>query len=306
MTFMSGGSLGKFINSNRIAFEETIVAWLIDCLSGLEHLIRLKILHSDIKPDNILLDGDNRLKIGDLGLLENIPPTNSKITTVQGSPEYLPSETLLKLKKTEKMGVWSVGVTFFEVITGTLPWNVKETGRKADQRTKSTLNGHNQLRANGLPALRAAFFIPSFELHDILEHHMIVLDEPQRATASQLLSLPYIAQFTANRLATLNRKLYLPADLAAISLAPPTPIQIKAEHEQLKVEHGQLKVERDRLVAELDEEKMKVVEASVCVEELRYMSVKSASSFAQLLAENDLVYIFLPSFIIFFTFDFLF
>ena len=292
MMLMSGGSLGKFLKSNKIAFEDTIVAWLIDCLSGLEHLIRLNILHSDIKPDNLLLDGLNRLKIGDLGLMEKIPSSTANILNVPGSPEYLPSETLLKDKKTEKMNVWSVGVTFFEVVTGALPWPVNETAHNSDERTKTTLAGHAQLRANGLPALRASFFIPSLELQDVLEHYMIQLDEPQRATVTQVLALPYIAQFSATRLATLNRKLYVLTDLASPSLAPPTTVQLNAEHDQLKADHGKIKVERDRLVAELDKEKEIVAVAAVCVDELRNKALQNAATISRLLTENGLVYIF--------------
>ena len=291
MTLMSGGSLGGFLRSHSIAFEETIVAWLIECLSGLDHLIRLNILHSDIKPDNLLLDSLNRLKIGDLGLMEKIPLSTATIIDVRGSPEYLPSETLLKLKKTEKMGVWSVGVTFFEVITGKLPWYVNETARATDERTKTTLAGHAQLRANGLPALRASFFIPSLELEDVLEQ-MIVLPEPQRATATQVLALPYIVQFSTSRLAALTRKLYLPVDLTSPSLAPPNPVQLNEEHYQLKAEHEQLKVERDLLVAKLEKKKEKVAVAAVCVDELRNTATQNAATITRLLTENDLVYIF--------------
>ena len=244
---MRNGSLGKFLTSNRIAFEETIVAWLIECLSGLEHLIRLNILHSDIKPDNLLLDHDNRLKIGDMGLLEFIPPEHSTITKVQGSPEYLPYETLMKDKKTEKMGVWSVGVSFFEVVTGDLPWTDSGTAGNTQQRTATTLAGHAELQANGFPELRAPFFIPSYELKDVLENKMIVFDEVQRATVGQILNLPYIAHFKNTRLGTLAHKVYLPDELASHTLAPANPVELYQEHEYLKISAADYKGRFDRL-----------------------------------------------------------
>ena len=80
------------------------------------------IVHRDIKPANLLIDKYNRVKLADFGLSatgENVAHAN------QGSPAYMAPEKFSPYFKIDqfKCDVWSLGVTLFELGTGSLPWS---------------------------------------------------------------------------------------------------------------------------------------------------------------------------------------
>ena len=72
--------------------KESIAArYFWGLIEGLEYLHKKGISHRDIKPDNILLDGANNLKIIDFGL-GNLYDSNQRLSTPCGSPCYAPPE----------------------------------------------------------------------------------------------------------------------------------------------------------------------------------------------------------------------
>ncbi|KAI4319729.1 hypothetical protein MLD38_033295 [Melastoma candidum] len=123
--YMSNGSLDGWIfsESSRPALD-----WphkmdvIMDVAKGLHYLhedCNKKIVHLDIKPQNILLDNNIRGKISDFGLSRLVDSNKGQIqtTTVKGSPGYLAPEWL-NGQVTEKADVYSFGVVVLEVILG--------------------------------------------------------------------------------------------------------------------------------------------------------------------------------------------
>ncbi|XP_070006091.1 G-type lectin S-receptor-like serine/threonine-protein kinase SD2-5 [Nicotiana sylvestris] len=122
--FMSNGSLDKWIYSGN---QEIVLDWkcrkkiIHDIDKGLAYLhdeCRQKILHLDIKPQNILLDEKYDAKLSDFGLSKLIDRTQSKVvTTMRGTPGYLAPEWLSAVI-TEKVDVYSFGVVVLEILCG--------------------------------------------------------------------------------------------------------------------------------------------------------------------------------------------
>ncbi|XP_075097767.1 G-type lectin S-receptor-like serine/threonine-protein kinase SD2-5 isoform X1 [Nicotiana tabacum] len=122
--FMSNGSLDKWIYSGN---QEIVLDWkcrkkiIHDVAKGLAYLheeCRQKILHLDIKPQNILLDEKYNAKLSDFGLSKLIDRTQSKVvTTMRGTPGYLAPEWLSAVI-TEKVDVYSYGVVVLEILCG--------------------------------------------------------------------------------------------------------------------------------------------------------------------------------------------
>ncbi|XP_059064637.1 G-type lectin S-receptor-like serine/threonine-protein kinase At2g19130 [Cryptomeria japonica] len=91
-----------------------------------------RIIHGDIKPENILLDKDFTPKLGDFGLAKLVGRDFSKVVTAtRGTRGYLAPEWLSGLPITPKVDVYSFGMTLLEIISGqrNLDLNVQEPSR---------------------------------------------------------------------------------------------------------------------------------------------------------------------------------
>ncbi|GAY34892.1 hypothetical protein CUMW_284700, partial [Citrus unshiu] len=94
---------------------------ILDIAKGLTYLhedCRQKILHLDIKPQNILLDDNFNAKVADFGLSKLIDRDQSQVvTTMKGTPGYLAPEWLSSVI-TEKVDIYSFGVVMLEILCG--------------------------------------------------------------------------------------------------------------------------------------------------------------------------------------------
>ncbi|KAK4759929.1 hypothetical protein SAY87_023060 [Trapa incisa] len=98
-------------------------------LSYLHHDCRSRILHLDVKPENILLDENYRAIVSDFGLSKLMGKDESRIiTTIRGTRGYLAPEWLLGHGVTEKSDVYSYGMVLLEMIGGRRNVCLIETG----------------------------------------------------------------------------------------------------------------------------------------------------------------------------------
>ncbi|KAL3509052.1 hypothetical protein ACH5RR_028453 [Cinchona calisaya] len=122
--YMTNGSLEKWIYRGS---QEFVLDWkcrrkiILDIAKGLAYLhedCRQKIIHLDIKPQNILLDEKFNAKLSDFGLSKLIDRDQSQVvTTMRGTPGYLAPEWLSAVI-TEKVDVYSFGVVMLEILCG--------------------------------------------------------------------------------------------------------------------------------------------------------------------------------------------
>lgn len=118
------GSLEKWLDDNggrAPSFDEAIDL-IIGILNGLEHLHSRNIIHRDLKPANILLQG-NTPRLADFGVARILKSTQS--TTIRGTVPYM-SPDALKGSRTAQTDIWSVGVIFYHLLTGAMPYPQKE------------------------------------------------------------------------------------------------------------------------------------------------------------------------------------
>ena len=94
---------------------------------GLEYLHTHRVCHRDLKPENILLDGNKNVKIADFGL-SNIMRDGIFLYSSCGSPNYAAPELINgKYYNGCSIDIWSCGVILYTLLTGTLPFNEKQT-----------------------------------------------------------------------------------------------------------------------------------------------------------------------------------
>ncbi|KAH6836452.1 hypothetical protein C2S53_016511 [Perilla frutescens var. hirtella] len=125
--YMCNGSLEKWIYRRSSNGASTSLDWkkrrkiILDVAKGLAYLhedCRQKIIHLDIKPQNILLDEHYNAKLADFGLSKLMDRNQSEVvTTMRGTPGYLAPEWLSSVI-TEKVDVYSFGVVVLEILCG--------------------------------------------------------------------------------------------------------------------------------------------------------------------------------------------
>lgn len=114
----------KDVISKQGAIHSPIVGQLFrGIFSALSFCHSKGIAHRDIKPSNILLDKYSRAKLADFGLAQPFKPDGKLSRMFTGSLPYLAPEVISKHPYDPlKADVWSLGVTFYEMLTGNLPW----------------------------------------------------------------------------------------------------------------------------------------------------------------------------------------
>ncbi|XP_040888475.1 striated muscle preferentially expressed protein kinase-like isoform X2 [Toxotes jaculatrix] len=107
--------------------EDDVVAYLVQILQGVEYLHNRRVLHLDLKPDNIMVTSLNAIKIVDFGSAQSFNPLNLKNRdSGAGTLEYMAPEMV----KGEVVGppadIWTVGVVTYIMLSGRLPFEDKD------------------------------------------------------------------------------------------------------------------------------------------------------------------------------------
>ncbi|KAH8797829.1 kinase-like domain-containing protein [Xylogone sp. PMI_703] len=136
-----GQDLSKFVNGQGISqmSEDAAHQIWIDISSGIEYIHSKKILHLDIKAQNILLSEDRRAKICDFGF--SVRHAVEPIYYDGGTPTYTPPEHILDGKRGRPADIWACGITMMFVF-GLIPlppvgdWKIANIGHNRDDTTK--------------------------------------------------------------------------------------------------------------------------------------------------------------------------
>ncbi|KDP33590.1 hypothetical protein JCGZ_07161 [Jatropha curcas] len=137
--FMANGSLDKWIfKRNKEDFQldwETRFSIALGTAKGLAYLHEdcdVKIIHCDIKPENVLLDDHFLAKVSDFGLAKLMNREQSHVfTTMRGTRGYLAPEWITNYAISEKSDVYSYGMLLLEIIGGRKNFNPTESSEKS-------------------------------------------------------------------------------------------------------------------------------------------------------------------------------
>mmetsp|Transcript_6524 Transcript_6524/g.7942 ORF Transcript_6524/g.7942 Transcript_6524/m.7942 type:complete len:320 (+) Transcript_6524:853-1812(+) len=141
--FCQGGEL-FFHLKNMHKFSDSMVRFYsAEIALALEYLHRHNIIYRDIKPENVLLDGNGHIRITDFGLSRDGVTDPQGATTFCGTPEYLSPEMLLGRQKNYGYGKsvdwWGLGVLMYEMYFGWPPFFHKNKKLMCRQILKSRL-----------------------------------------------------------------------------------------------------------------------------------------------------------------------
>jgi len=117
----AGGSLRSFIQNIYHVKLKVVKKWCLQILNGIEFLHENKIIHRDIKSDNIFIRSDTgNVFIGDFGLAKKSP--DDKIHSMIGTPEFMAPE-IYEENYNHKVDIYSFGMCLLELLTGQIPYN---------------------------------------------------------------------------------------------------------------------------------------------------------------------------------------
>ncbi|KAM6430867.1 serine/threonine-protein kinase N3 isoform 1-T1 [Liasis olivaceus] len=121
MDYAPGGDLMMHICSNN--FSEDATRFYSACVVlGLQFLHEKAIIYRDLKMDNLLLDAEGFVKIGDFGLCKEGIGFGDRTSTFCGTPEFLAPEILMDPSYTRAVDWWGLGVLIFEMLVGESPF----------------------------------------------------------------------------------------------------------------------------------------------------------------------------------------
>jgi eukaryotic-like serine/threonine-protein kinase len=124
MEYVPGTDLKTILESRGILSVDETLRLMIQACAGVGYAHRAGLIHCDIKPHNMIVTPDQRLKVTDFGIartLANIHPGEVN-RVVWGSPQYFSPEQAAGLPPTPAVDVYGLGVILYEMLTGRLPF----------------------------------------------------------------------------------------------------------------------------------------------------------------------------------------
>ncbi|KAM5234756.1 serine/threonine-protein kinase Nek1 isoform 12-T14 [Hipposideros larvatus] len=119
MDYCEGGDLFKRINAQKgtLFQEDQILDWFVQICLALKHVHDRKILHRDIKSQNIFLTKDGTVQLGDFGIARVLNSTVELARTCIGTPYYLSPEICENKPYNNKSDIWALGCVLYEMCT---------------------------------------------------------------------------------------------------------------------------------------------------------------------------------------------
>ena len=126
MELVEGITLKKYIEKKaRLSYKEAVSIAIQVCM-GIEAAHNNHIIHRDIKPQNIIISKDGKVKVTDFGIAK-AATSNTITSNVMGSVHYTSPEQARGGYSDEKSDIYSMGITLFEMLTGRVPFNGETT-----------------------------------------------------------------------------------------------------------------------------------------------------------------------------------
>ena len=123
MEYVDGKTLKQLLKKRGSLTLSEVIDIMLQLTDGMAHAHDSYIVHRDLKPQNIMIEDDGQIKITDFGIAMALNSTQlTQTNSVMGSVHYLPPEQAAGKGTTIKSDIYSMGIIFYELLTGELPF----------------------------------------------------------------------------------------------------------------------------------------------------------------------------------------
>lgn len=146
MEYLPGGNLAARVTQGPLPLEHCL-HWMKQLASGLSFAHKRGVIHQDVKADNIFITNEGDLKIGDFGLARLLVGRVylNSATKGMGTPAYMSPELCRGEQQDHRSDIYSMGILFFEMCTGQLPFRAQGMIEMAMKHTSSPVPSAHRL-----------------------------------------------------------------------------------------------------------------------------------------------------------------
>jgi serine/threonine protein kinase/outer membrane protein assembly factor BamB len=179
MEYLPGGNLATRLAIERLEVE-LCLNWMKQLAAGLAFAHRRNVVHQDIKADNIFITNEGDLKIGDFGLARLLVGRVHYDATIKGmgTPAYMSPELCRGEPQDERSDIYSLGILFFEMATGQLPFKARGMIEMATKHSSAPIPSARRINP----------LIPEV-LDKLIRRMMAKLPEERYASMAEVLTL---------------------------------------------------------------------------------------------------------------------
>ncbi|MBE9560209.1 MAG: serine/threonine protein kinase [Proteobacteria bacterium] len=152
MDFVSGVPLSDYTMSEALLPVREVYRIILVVAQALDYAHAQNIVHRDIKPGNIMYDPqDKQIKITDFGIARITDSVKTRTGSFMGSPSYMAPEQMTGSRVDGRADIYALGVSFYQLLTGTLPFTADSLANLAYKITNKKYRPIRDVRAD-LPA----------------------------------------------------------------------------------------------------------------------------------------------------------
>jgi eukaryotic-like serine/threonine-protein kinase len=123
MEFLEGDDLENFISKKSLLPFRKVLDIVMRVAEALDFAHKTEVIHRDIKPANIMLLKNGDVKVTDFGIAKAISSSRTKTGVILGTPNYMSPEQIMGQKIDQKSDIFSLGVLFYQLLTGETPFH---------------------------------------------------------------------------------------------------------------------------------------------------------------------------------------
>jgi eukaryotic-like serine/threonine-protein kinase len=153
MEFLDGRTLKELIVGHGAAPVRVAIEYARQILSALRFAHRHGIVHRDIKPHNVLVDGEGRIKVTDFGIARAGTSQMTETGSIVGTAQYLSPEQAKGGEVDQRSDLYSLGVVLYELLTGKTPFEGDTPVEIAMKHLSATPKPPSELRKDIPPEL---------------------------------------------------------------------------------------------------------------------------------------------------------